>query len=67
MFERGALATGGLSFAELKTRSLVNVAAKAADAAPAFSRLIRIGLPGFENLKPNQNAAMAPKSTGSSN
>ena len=48
MFERGALATGGLPFAELKTRALINAAAKAADATrPDFSRLIRIGLPGF--------------------
>ena len=36
MFERGALATGGLPFAELKTRALINAAAKAADATPRF-------------------------------
>jgi predicted component of type VI protein secretion system len=48
MLERGALATGGLPFAELKTRALINAAAKPADATlPDFSRLIRIGLPGF--------------------
>ncbi|HEY5743323.1 MAG TPA: DUF4105 domain-containing protein [Terrimicrobiaceae bacterium] len=47
LFERGALATGGLPFAELKARALINDAAKAADAAPDFSRLIRTGLPGF--------------------
>ena len=47
MFERGALATEGLPFAELKTRALINAAAKAADATPDFSRLIRTGLPGF--------------------
>jgi hypothetical protein len=47
MFERGALATGGLPFAELKTRALINAAANAADARPDFSRLIRTGLPGF--------------------
>jgi Domain of unknown function (DUF4105) len=47
MFERGALATGGLPFAELKTRALINSAAKAADATPDFSRIIRTGLPGF--------------------
>ena len=52
MFERGALISGGLSFVELKTRSLINPAAKVADSAPDFSRLIRIGLPGFENSKP---------------
>jgi hypothetical protein len=64
MFERGALTTGGLSFTELKTRSLINVAAKAADDAPDFSRLIRIGLPGFENPQRSQSAAMAPSGTG---
>jgi len=66
MFERGALISGGLSFVELKTRSLINPAAKVADSAPDFSRLIRIGLPGFENPNPSQNAAMTPNSTGSS-
>jgi hypothetical protein len=66
MFERGALTTGGLSFAELKRRSLINVAAKAADGAPDFSRLIRIGLPGFEIPQRSQSAAIAPSSTGSS-
>jgi hypothetical protein len=47
LFERGTLATGGLPLADLKTRSLINVAAKAADAAPNFSLRIRVGLPGF--------------------
>jgi Domain of unknown function (DUF4105) len=47
LFERGALATDGLPFAELKMRALINCAAIAADAAPDFSRRIRIGLPGF--------------------
>ena len=37
----------GLPFSELKARSLINDRAKAADNAPAFSRLIREGLPGF--------------------
>jgi hypothetical protein len=67
MFERGSLATDGLSFAELKTRSLINAAAKVADGAPDFSRLIRIGLPGFENPQPSQSAATAPNSSGLSN
>jgi Domain of unknown function (DUF4105) len=67
MFERGVLATGGLSFAELKTRSLINVAAKRADGAPDFSRLIRIGLPGFENPNPSRNAAIAPDNSRFSN
>jgi hypothetical protein len=47
MFERGVLATDGLPFAELKARSLINAAAKAADTSPDFSGLIRSGLPGF--------------------
>src|SRR6476659_596179 len=67
MFERGSLATDGLSFAELKTRALINAAAKVAEDAPDFSRLIRVGLPGFENPNPSQNAAMTPNSSGSSN
>jgi uncharacterized protein DUF4105 len=67
LFERGLLVTGGLPFAELKTRSLINVAAKAADGAPDFSRLIRIRLPGFKNAKPSQNTAMATHIIGFSN
>jgi hypothetical protein len=64
MFERGWLASGGLSFAELKARSLINAAAKAADDAPDFSRLIRIDLPGFETPQRSQSAARASSSTG---
>jgi hypothetical protein len=41
---------------ELKTRALINSAAKAADAPPDFSRLIHTGLPGFLNHE-NQSAA----------
>jgi hypothetical protein len=66
MFGRGALATGGLSFAELKTLSLIKVAAKVADGHRIF-RDIRIGLPGFENSKPSQNAATTPISSAFSN
>lgn len=47
LFERGALVTGGLPFAELKSRAHINGAANAADAAPDFSQRIRTGLPGF--------------------
>jgi hypothetical protein len=47
LFERGALATGGLPFAELKRHALINAAAKAADSEPDFSRRIRIGLPSL--------------------
>jgi hypothetical protein len=45
MFERHTIVTGGLPFSELKARSLVNARARAADAMPNFSELIRVGLP----------------------
>lgn len=45
LYERHAIATGGLSFAELKQRSLINKRAIAADQDPDFSRLIREDLP----------------------
>jgi Domain of unknown function (DUF4105) len=45
LYERHAIATGGLSFAELKQRSLINKRANAADRDPDFSRLIREDLP----------------------
>ena len=45
MYERHLLVTGGLSFAELKTRSLIDTRAIAADDSPDFSKLIREGLP----------------------
>jgi hypothetical protein len=44
LYERGAIDTG-LPFAELKTRSLINDRAKAADQDPSFSTRIRDGLP----------------------
>ncbi len=47
LYERSALATDGLPFAELKKRALIDEAAKAADAAPDFSERIRAGRPGF--------------------
>jgi hypothetical protein len=40
-----AVATGGLSFTELKQRSLINERARAADQNPEFSSIIREGLP----------------------
>lgn len=46
MYERHAIATGGLSFAELKQRSLIDDAAKAANDDPDFSARIRAGRPG---------------------
>jgi hypothetical protein len=45
MFERHVLVTGGLPFAELKTRSLIDNRARAANDSPDFSQLIRVGLP----------------------
>jgi len=52
LYERGALATGGLPFAELKQRALIDEAAKAADAAADFSARIRAGRPGFGDSSP---------------
>jgi hypothetical protein len=49
MYERHLIITGGLPFAELKARSLIDQRANAADAAPNFSELIRIGMPLSEN------------------
>jgi hypothetical protein len=45
LYERHAIATGGLPFSELKQRSLINERARAADKDRDFSRLIREGLP----------------------
>jgi hypothetical protein len=45
MYERHVIVTGGLPFAELKTRSLIDTRARAANDSPNFSKLIREGLP----------------------
>ena len=45
LYQDHALATGGLSFTELKQRSLINERARAADQDPNFSRVIWEGLP----------------------
>jgi hypothetical protein len=45
LYKHGAFVTGGLPFAELKQRSLIDDRAKAADKDPAFSTRIREGLP----------------------
>ena len=45
LYQDHAIATGGLPFAELKQRSLINERARAADDDPDFSRVIREGLP----------------------
>ena len=47
LYDLGDLATGGLSFPELKRRALINPVAQSADASPEFSRRIREGKPGF--------------------
>src|SRR5438093_510258 len=46
MYERDLIVTGGLPFAELKARSLIDTRARAANDSPDFSKLIRVGLPG---------------------
>jgi hypothetical protein len=45
MYERHFIVTDGLPFAELKTRSLIDTRARAANDSPDFSKLIRVGLP----------------------
>jgi Domain of unknown function (DUF4105) len=45
LYQDHAVATGGLSFTELKQRSLINERARAADQNPDFSRVIRESLP----------------------
>lgn len=47
LYERGAIVTDGLPFAELKSRALINDAARAANEAPDFSKRIRAGRTGF--------------------
>jgi hypothetical protein len=45
LYERHLIVTSGLPFAELKTRSLIDNRARAANDSPDFSKLIREGLP----------------------
>jgi hypothetical protein len=45
LYQDHAVATGGLSFTELKQHSLIDERARAADQDPDFSRIIREGLP----------------------
>jgi hypothetical protein len=45
LHERHAIVTGGLPFAELKARSLIDTRARAANDSLDFSKLIREGLP----------------------
>ncbi|PYJ25001.1 MAG: hypothetical protein DME91_06165, partial [Verrucomicrobia bacterium] len=46
MYDRHFIVTSGLPFTELKTRSLIDTRARAANDSPDFSKLIREGLPG---------------------
>lgn len=48
LYERHAIVTSGLSFSELKKRSLINERARQSDRDPDFSRRIREGLPAFD-------------------
>ena len=48
MFERHTIVSAGLPFSELKAGSLINARARAADAMPNFSELIRVGLAPFQ-------------------
>jgi hypothetical protein len=45
LYRDGGLVTGGLPFAELKARSLIDTRARAANDSPDFSQMIREGLP----------------------
>lgn len=47
LYERNALVTAGLPFAELKQRVHINAAAREANDAPDFSKRIRAGVPGM--------------------
>jgi hypothetical protein len=51
LYERQAILTDGLPFAELKQRAQINSAARAADDSPDFSALIRKDRPGFGPVK----------------
>jgi hypothetical protein len=59
LYERGYIATGGLPFAELRQKSLINPAAQAAGSSLDFSRLIRAGCPGFPEA-PQPSTAEVP-------
>src|SRR6516162_7864655 len=45
LYRDGGLVTGGVPFAELKARSLIDTRARAANDSPDFSKMIREGLP----------------------
>jgi hypothetical protein len=49
LYERNAIRSAGLPFAELKQRVHINPAARAANDSPDFSKLIRAGVPGMDS------------------
>jgi hypothetical protein len=49
LYERKAIFTCDLPFAELKRRVHINPAARAANDSPDFSKLIRAGVPGMDS------------------
>ncbi len=51
LYDRGYIKAGGLPFAELREKALINPAARAADKSPDFSRLIRVGRSGFDGTR----------------
>ena len=56
MYENGELITGGLSFPELKEQAHINLAARSADDSLDFSKRIREGRVGFDDLIPHAAA-----------
>ena len=49
MYENSGLVTGGLPLPALKAQAHINVAARAADDSPQWSKLIRVGRVGFSD------------------
>jgi hypothetical protein len=54
MYERHVIVTGGLPFAQLRTRSLIDTRARDANNSPDFSQLIRKGLPFTPAFEPSR-------------
>jgi hypothetical protein len=55
MLYNGGNFKGRLPFPELKESAHINAAARQADQSPDFSRLIRLGRPGFEFISTSEN------------
>ena len=60
MYEHHTLVTGGLPLPALKEQAHINLAAKAADDSPDFSKLIREGRVGFTQQPPVTTATTQP-------